>query len=54
VPWSDVAELVPQPDGRVAAHLTSGRMIELPAVRPDDLPTLVAASGTPLPAGSPQ
>ena len=46
VPWSDVTDLEAQPDGRVIAHLTNGNVLELPAVSPADIPTLVAAAGS--------
>jgi hypothetical protein len=45
VPWSAVENLVP--DGRrVTAHLTGGKMVELSAVAPSDIPTLVNAAGS--------
>jgi len=46
VPWSDVTDLEAQAGGRVIAHLTNGNVVELPAVSPSDLPTLVAAAGS--------
>src|SRR5262245_53342305 len=46
IPWSDVSDLVPEPNGRVSAHLVSGAVLELPAVAASDLPALVAASGS--------
>ena len=46
IPWSDVSDLVPEASGRVSAHLHSGAVVELPAVGPDDIPTLVAAAGS--------
>jgi len=45
-PWSDVTDLEAQPGGRVIAHLTNGNVLELPAVSPADIPTLVAAAGS--------
>jgi hypothetical protein len=46
VPWSDVAHLEPAQGGRVNARLTSGALIELPAVSVGDIPALIAASGS--------
>jgi hypothetical protein len=46
IPWSDVSDLVKEPDGRVSAHLHSGAAIALPAVGPGDIPALVAAAGS--------
>jgi hypothetical protein len=46
VPWSDVAHLEPAQGGRVNAHLTSGAVLELPAVSVGDIPALIAASGS--------
>jgi len=46
VPWSSVSGLVPEPNGRVSAHLTSGQVLELPAVAAGDIPALVAAAGS--------
>src|SRR5689334_23016367 len=46
VPWSDVAHLEPAQGGRVNARLTSGAVIELPAVSVGDIPALIAASGS--------
>jgi hypothetical protein len=45
VPWSAVANLVPE-GKRVNAHLTSGNMVELPAVTPGDIPAIVDAAGS--------
>ncbi|SDY56830.1 PH domain-containing protein [Micromonospora pattaloongensis] len=45
IPWSQVAELGPDPRGRAAALLTDGRTVVLPAVRAADLPRVIAASG---------
>ena len=45
VPWSEVENLVP--DGRrVSAHLAGGKMVDLPAVAPSDIPTLIDAAGS--------
>jgi hypothetical protein len=41
-----VTDLEAQPGGRVIAHLTNGNVLELPAVSPADIPTLVAAAGS--------
>jgi hypothetical protein len=48
VPWSDIAELGGDGRGRAVALLRDGRQVPLPAVRADDLPRLVAASGKPI------
>ncbi|PZM94765.1 MAG: chemotaxis protein CheW [Actinobacteria bacterium] len=48
IPWSQIAELAPDPKGRAVARLTDGRVMPLPAVRAVDLPMLVSASGQPL------
>lgn len=45
IPWSQIAELGPDPRGRAVALLTDGRTVVLPAVRATDLPRLIAASG---------
>jgi hypothetical protein len=45
IPWSDVAGLVADGDGRVNAQLHSGRAVALPAVSRSDLPRLVAVTG---------
>jgi hypothetical protein len=45
VPWSRVAELSADPQGRAAALLTDGTMIRLTGVRAADLPSVVAAAG---------
>jgi hypothetical protein len=45
VPWSEIAELVPDGSGRVTARLTSGRALRLLAVPPSALPRVVAAAG---------
>ncbi|MDG4785447.1 PH domain-containing protein [Micromonospora sp. WMMD1102] len=48
IPWSEVAELAPDPRGQAVVRLRDGRTATLPAVRAADLPGLVAASGQPL------
>ncbi|NUT36443.1 MAG: PH domain-containing protein [Hamadaea sp.] len=45
IAWSQVEALVPAPRGKVEAALTGGSRIRLNAVRPEDLPKLVAAGG---------
>jgi hypothetical protein len=45
VPWSAVSELGGDDRGRAVARLRDGREVPLPAVRAEDLPRLVAASG---------
>jgi hypothetical protein len=45
IPWSDISGFVVENRGQVSAQLTSGRAITLPAVVPEDVPRLVAASG---------
>jgi hypothetical protein len=45
IAWSRVAALVPVPPDKVAAALTDGKRVILTAVRQQDLPKLVAASG---------
>lgn len=47
IPWSDLAGF-DQHDGKVYAALSSGSRIELPSVRPVDVPQLVAVSGSDL------
>lgn len=44
IPWTEVAGLAPA-GRRVHAVLTDGASVPLPAVRPEDLPRLVAAGG---------
>ncbi|MDG4769590.1 PH domain-containing protein [Solwaraspora sp. WMMD792] len=51
--WSRVAELAADPQGRAVALLTDGERVRLPAVRADDLPRLIAASGQPLDPATP-
>jgi hypothetical protein len=53
VPWSTVSDLVTSPDGKVSAHLTSGRAIDLPAVTRADVPKLVAAAGATITRNNP-
>jgi len=45
IPWDRVAALHPTEKGRVVAELTDGAAVPLTAVRPEDLPRLLAASG---------
>jgi hypothetical protein len=45
VAWSEVAELVPDRQGRVTAHLASGSALTLTAVPATDLPRLAATAG---------
>jgi hypothetical protein len=45
IPWSRVENLIPA-QGKVIATLTNGGHVTLTAVRPEDLPKLVAASGS--------
>ena len=47
IAWSDLAGLDPH-NGKVYAALTSGTRIELPSVRPVDVPQLIAAGGNQL------
>jgi len=49
--WSEVAELVTLPRGRVVATLQGGHQVPLTAVTKADLPRLVAASGQQLSTG---
>jgi Bacterial PH domain len=49
VNWAEVAELGADPRGRVAARLTTGAVLRLPAVSRADLPRLVAVAPTPAP-----
>lgn len=46
--WTEVAAVGADSRGRVLAQLTGGQTVALAAVRPADLPRLVAASGRPL------
>ena len=48
IPWIEIAGFTSTPRGRVAARLTNGTEIDLPAVSADDLPRLVEASGAPI------
>jgi hypothetical protein len=50
--WDQITAFVPS-DRRVHAMLQDGAAVPLPAVRPSDLPKLVAASGHELAAQSP-
>ncbi|MET0423199.1 MAG: PH domain-containing protein [Actinoplanes sp.] len=43
VPWPLIAELAPDPRGRVSALLTNGRVIKLTGVTKDNLPRVLAA-----------
>jgi hypothetical protein len=52
VPWTEVTALVPDQRGRAVATLRNGNAVHLTAVKPTDLPKLVAASGKPLDAGT--
>jgi hypothetical protein len=45
VPWAEVAELAPDPNGGVTVTLTSGRALSLPAVPATALPDIAAAGG---------
>jgi hypothetical protein len=45
IPWTHVTALAPDQRGRVIAALTDGRSVPLTAVRAEDLPRLMAASG---------
>jgi hypothetical protein len=45
IAWPSVAALIPDERGRVLASLTDGTAVPLTAVRAEDLPRLVAASG---------
>ena len=46
VPWERVAELAPDPTGQVSALLDNGNVIRLTAVTKDNLPRVLAATGT--------
>ncbi len=52
IPWADI-EGFTTGDGKVQAVLRSQRVVPLPAVRPADLPRLVAAAGRPLVPAAP-
>ncbi|HEX5598324.1 MAG TPA: PH domain-containing protein [Micromonosporaceae bacterium] len=45
IDWSEIVELAPDERNRVVVLLRNGQVIRLPAVRTDDLPRLVSASG---------
>ncbi|MGE5828695.1 MAG: PH domain-containing protein [Micromonosporaceae bacterium] len=49
VAWAEVAELGADPRGRVAAWLTSGAVLRLPAVSRADLPRLISVAPQPAP-----
>ncbi|MFD2768143.1 PH domain-containing protein [Micromonospora eburnea] len=49
IPWDRVAELAGDARGRGIARLDDGELLVLPAVRADDLPRLVSATGQELP-----
>lgn len=48
VPWSEVAELAPDPRGRVSALLANGNMLPLTGVTRANLPAVLAAAGQPV------
>lgn len=45
IPWEDIAALVPDQRGRAVAALNDGSTVPLTAVKPADLPRIIAASG---------
>lgn len=45
VAWDDVAAIGPRGSRTTVAQLTSGQLLTLPAVRPADIPRLLAAAG---------
>ncbi|MFU8871083.1 PH domain-containing protein [Micromonospora sp. SL4-19] len=45
IPWDRVAELTGDARGRGVVRLDDGELLVLPAVRTDDLPRLVSATG---------
>lgn len=47
IPWTDITGF-DRHDGKVYAALTSGSRIELPSIRPVDIPQLVTAGGNEL------
>ncbi|MFC4021400.1 PH domain-containing protein [Micromonospora sp. GCM10011542] len=49
ITWDQVAELATDARGRAVARLHDGQQVVLPAVRGDDLPRLVSATGQTLP-----
>ncbi|SCF33014.1 PH domain-containing protein [Micromonospora viridifaciens] len=52
IPWERVAELTGDARGRGVVRLDDGELLVLPAVRADDLPRLVSATGQELSAGT--
>ncbi|KKK07819.1 PH domain-containing protein [Micromonospora sp. HK10] len=52
IPWQRVAELTADDRGRAVVRLDDGEVLVLPAVRADDLPRLVAATGQELTEGA--
>lgn len=47
IPWAEVDTLAPDGHGHSVAVLKSGQIFRLTAVKPTDLPRLIAARGTP-------
>jgi hypothetical protein len=45
IPWSEITGFAVDSKGRVIAELNSGRVLPLTAVRPADLPSVIATSG---------
>ena len=45
VPWSRIAELAPDPRGRISALLDNGSVLRLTGVTTDNLPSVLAAAG---------
>jgi hypothetical protein len=45
IPWARVAELTADARGRAVVRLDDGELLVLPAVRADDLPRLISATG---------
>ncbi|HEX5542424.1 MAG TPA: PH domain-containing protein [Micromonospora sp.] len=45
IDWSEIVELAPDERNRVVVLLRSGQVTRLPAVRTNDLPKLISASG---------
>jgi hypothetical protein len=43
VPWDQIRELAPEPNGQIAALLENGNVIRLTAVTKDNLPRVLAA-----------
>ncbi|WP_018218873.1 PH domain-containing protein [Salinispora vitiensis] len=52
--WDQIVELGADPAGRAVARLIGGQTVPLPAVRPDDLPRLVAVTERPEPGSADQ